>query len=49
VMGNRIRSGQNGAVWQKSFMQKHGGSFTEMTHAYYENQKQNIPVYKWPI
>jgi hypothetical protein len=49
VLGNRIRSGQNGAVWQKSYMKKHGGCFAEMTHAYYENQKQNIPVYKWPI
>jgi hypothetical protein len=49
IMGNRIRSGQNGAVWQKSFMNKHRGSFAEMTHAYHENQKQNIPVYKWKI
>ncbi len=49
VIGNRIKTGQNGAVWQRAFIAKHGLDFREMTHAYFENQKQNLPIYKWTL
>ena len=49
VMAHRISSGQNGAFWQKAFISKHGRDFQEMTHAYYDNQKRNLPVSQWKI
>jgi hypothetical protein len=49
IIGNRIKTGQNGTVWQRAFIAKHGLDFQRMTHAYYENQKQNLPVYKWTL
>jgi len=49
VMVNRVTTGQNGAAWQRAFILKHGMDFQEMTHAYFENQKRNLPVYNWKI
>lgn len=49
VMGNRIKTRQNGAAWQRAFIAKHGLNFQKMTHAYFENQKRNLPVYKWTL
>jgi len=49
VMGNRVTTGQNGATWQKAFIFKHGSDFQKMTHAYFENQKRNLPVCKWTL
>lgn len=49
IIGNRIKTGQNGAVWQRAFIAKHGLDFHKMTHAYFENQKRNLPVYQWTL
>lgn len=49
IIGNRIKTGQNGAFWQRAFIAKHGLDFQKMTHAYFENQKRNLPVYKWTL
>jgi hypothetical protein len=49
VMVKRVTTGQNGSVWQRAFILKHGLDFQEMTHAYFENQKRNLPVYNWKI
>jgi len=49
IMLNRIKTRQNGACWQRGFIFKNGPDFREMTHAYAENQKRNLPVYKWKI
>jgi len=49
IMANRIRTGKNGAGWQRSFIGVHGNDFQAMTRSYIENQKKNIPVHEWPI
>ena len=49
VIGNRIKTRQNGAFWQRAFIAKHGLDFKKMTHAYFENQKRNLPVYQWTV
>ncbi len=49
VIGNRIRTGQNGSVWQRAFIATHGSEFTEMTRQYFKNQTQNIPVHRWAV
>jgi len=49
IMGNRIKTRQNGAAWQRAFITKHGLDFQKMTHAYFENQRRNLPVYQWTL
>lgn len=49
VIGNRIKTRQNGAAWQRAYIAKHGLDFQKMTHAYFQNQKRNLPVYKWTL
>ncbi len=49
VMAYRVKTGQNGAAWQRAYIAKHGSDFQEMTRAYYENQKRNLPVYQWTM
>jgi gamma-glutamylcysteine synthetase len=49
IIQNRVRTGQNGASWQRAFIAAHGTDFQKMTRAYYENQKQNIPVHEWKV
>jgi hypothetical protein len=45
----RVRCGQNGAKWQKSFIATHGVNFQEMLETYYEYQKTNTPVHLWKV
>ena len=49
IIQNRVRTGQNGASWQRAFIAAHGPDFQNMTRAYFENQKQNIPVHEWKV
>ncbi len=49
IIGNRIKTRQNGAAWQRAFIAKHGLDFQKMTHAYFENQRRNLPVYQWAL
>ena len=49
IMANRLRSGQNGAAWQRAFIAANGLDFQALTQRYYEFQKQNLPVYRWEI
>ncbi len=45
----RVESGQNGAVWQRSYIRHHGCSMQEMTEAYIRNQQSLKPVHEWLI
>jgi len=49
IILNRVRTGQNGTGWQRSFIAAHGPDFQNMTRAYFENQKRNIPVHEWEV
>ena len=49
VIANRVRTGQNGAAWQRACIASRGPDFQEMTRCYYENQKKNLPVYRWEM
>jgi hypothetical protein len=46
---NRVNTGQNGTRWQRAFIAAHGPDFQNMTQAYFENQKLNIPVHEWKV
>ncbi|MBP9673575.1 MAG: hypothetical protein KBD63_00610 [Bacteriovoracaceae bacterium] len=47
VIAGRVLMKQNGASWQKSFIEKHGKQFDKMLEVYLSFQQQNIPVHKW--
>ena len=49
VIKNRALSLQNGACWQKAFINKKGKDFCKMVEVYWENQQKNLPVYQWKI
>jgi gamma-glutamyl:cysteine ligase YbdK (ATP-grasp superfamily) len=45
----RIASGQNGSVWQRKFVARHGRDMQALTHAYQERQRSNEPVHRWDV
>lgn len=49
IIGLRLHSGQNGANWQKSFIEKHGPDFRAMTEAYVKAQRTGKPVHEWNL
>ncbi len=49
IIQNRVRTGQNGACWQRAFIETHGTDFQKMTQAYFENQNRNLPVHEWKV
>lgn len=49
IIQNRVKSGQNGAAWQRAFIKKHGNNMTELTKAYIKNQNSGEPVHRWHL
>ncbi len=49
IIRERVKSGQNGAVWQKSFVARHGRNFSKLTAAYFRHQLGGRPVHEWDI
>ncbi len=49
IIEQRVRTGKNGAAWQRSYIRKHGPDFKAMTHHYFENQNKNLPVHEWTV
>lgn len=52
IIYERVKSGQNGATWQRLFIQKHGQSqhgrdMKALTQAYINNQNSGEPVHRW--
>ena len=49
VMVERIKSGQNGTAWQRSFIEKNGRNYQALTERYAELQAAGTPVHTWPV
>lgn len=49
IIVNRVRTGQNGARWQREFVARYGADFQALTAAYYHNQHTHRPVHEWPL
>ena len=49
ILVPRLRKGQTGAAWQRSFIQCNGKNFQALTEAYKENQSTDNPVHDWSI
>jgi len=45
----RTKKGQNGAVWQRRYIEKHGKDMQALTLAYEKNQQAGLPVHQWKI
>ncbi|MEE2526773.1 glutamate-cysteine ligase family protein [Hyphobacterium sp. HN65] len=45
----RARTGQNGAAWQRNWVNCHGRDFQGLVAAYYDNQQKGRPVHTWRI
>lgn len=49
VIAERVRRGQNGAVWQCRYVQRHGCDMRALTLAYRERQRGGTPVHEWEL
>lgn len=45
----RVETGQNGAEWQRRWMQENGVRGNALAMAYLERQEQGDPVHTWPL
>ncbi len=49
ILHARIASGQNGAAWQRAYIDRHGRDFFRMTAAYLHFQRSGMPVHEWDL
>lgn len=49
ILTQRVRSGQTGANWQRSWVQQHGADFKGLTEAYYLAQETQAPIHSWSL
>ncbi|MCB0416123.1 MAG: hypothetical protein KDD39_00640 [Bdellovibrionales bacterium] len=49
VLLPRVRSGRNGAAWQRSYVSTHGPDFQGLVARYCELQKEGAPVHQWSV
>ena len=49
LVRTRVRYAQNGANWQRAYVDKHGRDFFRLTADYLANQRLGMPVHEWPI
>jgi hypothetical protein len=49
IAAARVRTGQNGAAWQRAHFDAHGRDFFSLTADYLEHQRSGMPVHEWPI
>jgi len=49
IIGERTRSGRNGAQWQIDYAKKHGHDMRKLTEAYWRCQQTGEPVHTWEI
>jgi gamma-glutamyl:cysteine ligase YbdK (ATP-grasp superfamily) len=49
IAAARVRTGQNGAAWQRAHFEAHGRDFFSLTADYLEHQRSGMPVHEWPI
>ncbi|MCC6273468.1 MAG: glutamate--cysteine ligase [Deltaproteobacteria bacterium] len=49
VLFPRLRSGQNGAAWQRAFVARHGADFSQLVGAYGQGQRSGRPVHAWGL
>ena len=49
IVEDRVGSQQNGALWQRAWVKKHGKDMRNLSLAYLENQHRGQPVHEWNL
>ncbi|MCP3867256.1 MAG: glutamate--cysteine ligase [Gammaproteobacteria bacterium] len=49
VISGRLENSQNGAVWQRMWVRRHGQDMAGLTEAYLINQESGRPVHQWDV
>ncbi len=49
IIEARVKTGQNGATWQRAWIAKYGRDFAALTAAYLKHQQTDEPVHTWSI
>jgi hypothetical protein len=49
IIAERVARGQNGAAWQRAYVERHGPDMEALTGAYLERQASGLPVHVWPL
>jgi len=49
VVESRISSGQNGALWQRRFIERYGRDMSILTREYRDRQRTGNPVHAWDV
>ena len=49
IIKERVRSGQNGATWQREYTARHGREWPSLLSSYFRQQERDIPVHTWEI
>ena len=49
IIEQRTKNGQNGAIWQRRYVEKHGKDMHALTLAYEKNQLTGVPVHEWEV
>lgn len=47
VIGERLRSGRNGAAWQRAYVRARGADMHALAQAYHRRQSGGAPVHEW--
>ncbi|MES9903371.1 MAG: glutamate--cysteine ligase [Sedimenticola sp.] len=49
IIHGRLANGQNGASWQRAWVERHGNDSQGLTEAYLERQESGRPVHEWSV
>ncbi len=49
IIDGRVETGQNGAAWQRAWVEAHGSDMAGLTAAYLERQQSGRPVHQWSL
>ncbi len=49
VIEQRVRSRQNGAMWQRAYVKRRGADMQQLASAYMERQQSGEPVHEWSV
>jgi hypothetical protein len=49
IIEARVSVGQNGAAWQRRFIERYGRDWALLTREYRDRQRAGLPVHTWDI
>ena len=49
IIGGRIETMQNGALWQRRWVTQHGNDMEQLSLAYLQRQSSQLPVHEWDV